>query len=228
MAGTDAAAGTEPRDRSGRREALAEAYELIATSFVYPEDLDTERFRRRAAEEALPRVARELDPQVAAELSAFVDVLGDIDPDEYVSTFELSPRCPLYLGHYAFDPPETCRDIGDADRNQYMVELAGIYEHFGWGLEDELPDYLPAMSEFLALTVDERDSELRAEFLEKLLGFLPDARERFEDVGTPYRYPLRAFEQVAKLDLEGIEGGSPGSAEGFPDPGAHTSKGGEP
>lgn len=137
-------------------EGLASAYRLIADCFVYPEELDRQQLVDDAVSDVIPEIATHIDGEAAALLTAFLDEFGEISTQEYVQTLELSPACPLYLWHYEFDDPTTCRDIADADRNQYMVELAGIYEHFGFKLDNELPDYVPAMVEFLWLTRSEQ------------------------------------------------------------------------
>lgn len=185
-------------------EALASAYRLIADCFVYPENIDRDEFVEKARADVLPQVTTHLDTGAAEHLSAFLDAYEGIDTEEYVETLELDPSCPLYLGHYEFDEPETCRDIADADRNQYMVELNGIYEHFGFELEDELPDFVPAMVEFLWLTIPERDDGLRAEFASRMLSMLPGMIEQFEQAESPYREPLEALETVLRYDLEHV------------------------
>lgn len=202
--GSELDARTDP----GRAtDPLASAYRLVADCFVYPEDLDRQRFVEAATEAVVPEIAAHVDDRAAALLAAFLDEFDGVSAEEYVRTLELSPACPLYLGHYEFDQPETCRDIADADRNQYMVELAAIYDHFGFALDDELPDYLPAMVEFLALTRDERGDPLREEFVSKMASMLPGMVARFEEEGTPYRKPLAALERVVQYDLAGDAGG---------------------
>ena len=180
---------------------LASAYELVSWSFVYPEAMDESAFSEEAAT-LVPKLARRVDETAAEQLARFLDEFDDVGTDHYVDTLELEPACPPYLGHYVFDEPATCRDIADADRNQYMVELAGIYEHYGLEIADELPDFVPAMAEFLALTVDHRGDALRQDFLERFVELLPEMVSHFEDNGTPYQYPLFALHRIATVDLE--------------------------
>lgn len=179
--------------------ALAGAYRVIADAFVYPEHVDGEAYRQRARETVCPAVERHVDSEAADELANFLDAHETLDVDEYVETLDLDPACPPYLGHHAFEEPETCREVADADRNQYMVELNAIYEHFDVEIGDELPDYLPAMVEFCWLTLPERDDAVRAEFLGGMVSLVPAARSAFE--GTPYHALLVALERVLDRDL---------------------------
>jgi nitrate reductase assembly molybdenum cofactor insertion protein NarJ len=200
MSHTDATPGSAS-DRDATRSALAAGYRLIADCFVYPEDVDREALATRGREEVVPSLEAEGEGAAARHLEAFLAVYEDVSVDEYVSTLELDPTCPLYVGHYAFEEPDTCRDVADADRNQYMVELNGIYEHFGFELGQELPDYLPAMVEFLWLTIDERDDPVRGEYAAMLSAVVPGMRERFESAETPYHHLVAAAAALIERDL---------------------------
>lgn len=183
-------------------ELLQSVYDIISWSFDYPESVSESSFKSETSN-LLPRVARRIDRPAADQLARFVDEYEEISTEQYVDTLELEPACPLYLGDYVFDEPSTCRDIADADRNQYMVELAGIYEHYGLVIEDELPDFVPAMAEFLSMTLDHRGDALRQDFLERVVEYLPKMIRHFEDHGTPFQYPLSALYRIAIVDLGG-------------------------
>jgi len=190
-------------DREAKKvEALAASYDLIAELFVYPEDVDRERVVREAEHDVLPEMDSHVDGDAAELVASFLDDYREIEPERYVETLELSPPCPLYLGDYVFEEPETCRDMSDADRSQYMVELNGIYEHFGFGIDDELPDYLPAMVEFLRLSLPQRDEELRDDYMTRMASMVPRMVEEFENEGTPYAKLIAAFERVLHHDIE--------------------------
>lgn len=182
-------------------ELLGPTYDVISWSFAYPESVNESSFKRETSP-LLPDIARRLDRPAADRLARFLDEYDDISTAEYVDTLELEPACPLYLGHYVFDEPATCHDIAGAERNQYMVELAGIYEHYGLKIDGELPDFVPAMAEFLSMTLDQRRDELRQDFLEGVVEFLPEMVEHFEDHGTPYQHPVSALHRIATVDLE--------------------------
>lgn len=179
---------------------LQRAYALVAELWCNPRDVEVEQVRGEAEE--VVRALGEIDQEVASSLSRF---LAHYPPpeEEYVELFELNPRCPLYLGSHAFEEPKTCAQAAVSDRNEYMLDLIGIYKHFGLGLkEKELPDFLPLMVEALALTADAEDP-VRAKLMgEYLLPFLQPMRSRLEALGTPYLHLLDGLERLVKLDQE--------------------------
>ncbi|MDR5694801.1 MAG: nitrate reductase molybdenum cofactor assembly chaperone [Armatimonadota bacterium] len=181
-------------------ELFRRAYALIADLWCNPQDVEAKRVAEdvRGISHLLGRV----DQEAAAYLEQF---LAHYPPseEEYVELFELNPRCPLYLGSHAFEEPKTCAQAAVSDRNEYMIELIGIYKHFGLGLAGrELPDYLPLMVEFLALTVDV-EVPIRRKFVQEyFLPFLPALRERLVTLNSPYLHLLDGLERLLKLDLE--------------------------
>jgi len=213
-------------------ETLAKSYRLIADWFVNPERLDRDRLIRAGRETVVPAIEAEVDEGAAATLRSFLDGYETFTVDEYVETHELSPTCPLYLGHYGFDQPETCRDVAGADRNQYMVELNAIYGHYGFEIGEELPDFLPAMVEFWWLTLPERGEDLRTDCQRKALAILEPMRERFEVHGTPYRHLLSVLIALVRHDVAGdattaVETPDPEELSGLSLAEAATAEGGE-
>jgi nitrate reductase delta subunit len=83
-----------------------------------------------------------------------------------------------------------------------MIELVGIYRHFGQALDGkELPDFLPLMVEFLSLTVESRDDPVRAKLIDEyMVPFLPPMRSRLEELETPYLHLLGALERLMSAD----------------------------
>ena len=127
-----------------------------------------------------------------------------ISDEDYIDLFELQPKCPLYLGSHTFDEPQTCANAAVSDRNEYMIELIGIYRHFGQSINGgELPDYLPLMVDFLSLTAESKDDPIRGKFIDEyILPFLPPIRSRLEELETPYLHLLNALEKVIDFDLK--------------------------
>ncbi|GBC93724.1 Nitrate reductase molybdenum cofactor assembly chaperone NarJ [bacterium HR15] len=177
---------------------LSNVYTLIAELWCNPQDVDMHELKRNA-EGWLGHLAQ-IDPETTHLLAQFMRT--PITEEEYIELFELNPRCPLYLGSHVFEEPKTCAQAAVSDRNNYMIELLGIYRHFGFVPNGkELPDYLPLMVEFLALTAGSEDP-LREKFIrENLMPFLPPLRSRLEELGTPFLYLLDALERVLKLDI---------------------------
>jgi nitrate reductase delta subunit len=178
---------------------LAALYGTVAELLLYPEDRDGGRVAEGLA--ALRRAPAEF----AAPIQAFLRERRAADLDEYLAILELAPPCPLYLGSYIFDEPETCLGAGLSGRNGYMIELAATYRHFGFEMgKNELADFLPAMAEFLAISLEhpERDGiGLRRRFLEKYFrpGLAP-MRGKLAQRESPYALLLAALENAAEAD----------------------------
>lgn len=190
-------------------EALARGYRLIAELLLHPAERD------EAAVEA-PR--RDLPVIVREPVGRFLADPAGRSAEEYVHTLELSPPCPLYLGAYLFDEPESCRGAALSERNAYMLELTGFYRHFGFELESrELPDYLPAVAEFLGLSLGregDRKASLRRLLLESYLApALSPLREKLAAYGSPYAALVEALEALVRLELERLEGVRPWEPE---------------
>jgi nitrate reductase delta subunit len=179
---------------------LQRAYALVADLWCNPQDVEVKSVREAAA--AIIPILGAVDSEGTARLERFLAHYPLVE-EEYVELFELNPRCALYLGSHAFDEPKTCAQAAVSDRNEYMIELIGIYKHFGLSLKGkELPDYLPLMVEFLALTADAEDP-LREKFIrEYVLPFLSPLRERLEALNSPYLHLSAGLERLLKLDLE--------------------------
>jgi len=89
-----------------------------------------------------PRQAREAFARFLAWLLATPP--ADV-AQHYVQTFDLRRRCALYLTYYRY---------GDTrKRGLAMVAFKSAYREAGWHpSEDELPDYLPMVLDFAALS----------------------------------------------------------------------------
>lgn len=183
------------------KQAIASGYRLLAELFVNP----SQRIQSDVSF-WFKMVQSEL-PEVAQIVEAFFTLDSSSDSHEYVSTLELSPPCPLYLGTHLFEEPSTCSGISTSPRNAYMLELGGVYEHFGFDLGSiELPDFLPVMLEFAALSIENEDTDtigLRRRFLEKYLrlGIRP-LSNRLEKFESDYRILMDAIEILVNLDLQ--------------------------
>jgi len=174
-----------------------ECYALLAELWSSPQDIDPAETRRRAG--ALIPALERSEPDAAASLARFLE--HPVSEEEYIELFELEPRCPLYLGSHSFEEPTTCAQAGVSDRNGYMIELLGIYRHLGLTPDSaELPDYLPLVLEFLALTAAS-DDPIRTKLIrEYLLPFLPPIRTRLAELQSPYEQLLDALERMLRCD----------------------------
>lgn len=184
---------------SDLEEVLREAYGCIAELWCNPCDADRDGLRERAAA-AAARV-HELDPEAGALLSRFLGTR--VPEEEYVELFELDPRCPLYVGSHVFEEPKTCAKAALSERNGYMIELLGIYRHLGLVPDRrEMPDYLPLMVEFLALSADSQDPVREKLIQEYLLPHLPPIRFKLKQLNTPYEDLLEALERLLRIDID--------------------------
>jgi nitrate reductase delta subunit len=187
---------------------LSRVYGAIAEWLLYPEEIDPDTLTPDATTETL-RAAAAVSPGVAERLGRFVDERGEVDAEAYVRLFELSPQCPLYLGTHQFEEPKTCSSAGLSDRNTYMLEIANIYRHFGVELQGELPDFLPVMTEFAALSAGgpPHDEEVRQRLIEKLMiDGVRIVAERLEQTGAPQRHLVHALQECLETELaSGVE-----------------------
>ena len=181
--------------------ALADTYRLIAELLLHPDDRDEARIT--ALNPALGGAA----PPVRADIERFLADPGSGSSHEYVQTLELSPPCPLYLGVYLFEEPASCRGAGTSGRNGYMIELTGLYRHFGFDLTGrDLPDYLPIMVDFLGITLQTESRDgigLRRRLLEHYVGpGLEPLREALAKYESPYGLLVSALASCVEQDLE--------------------------
>jgi len=190
------------REHTKPVQELAHTYGVIAEWLLYPEDIDPTSLSDESISATL-EAARGIDVEIESRLRRFGDERATVDAEQYVNLFELSPRCPLYLGTHQFEEPKSCNAAGLSDRNTYMLEIANIYRHFGFELSGELPDYLPAMVEFLALTAgcSTADDEVRVRLIDKLMiRGVRMVADKLEQNGVPHRHLVEAL--VTCLELE--------------------------
>ncbi len=176
---------------------LTDFYALIAELWCGPPVADAISEKLQKDAEEMVKKLESIDKEAAMLLSSFLSE-NDIAEEDYIDLFELDPQCALYLGSHSYDEPKTCANAAVSDRNEYMIELIGIYRHFRQMPNGtELPDFLPLMLDFLSLTVDSKDDPVRHKLIDEyLLPYLPPMRSRLEELGTPYLYLLDAMEKV--------------------------------
>lgn len=132
----------------------------------------------RPSIEVLPARVRELFDGFVADAEA-------AGPDEwqrtYVKTFDLKRKCSLYLTYYA---------TGDTRRRgTALVTFLDAYRAAGWEFDAaELPDYLPAVLEFSAVS----DSPIAAEILSAHREGVEVLRFALESMDSPWAALVRA------------------------------------
>ncbi len=174
------------------------AYQFLAEVLLYPEDRDARKLALSA--EMAGRAAPELRDAIESLMAS--PELDDCDT--YLETFEIGAKCPLYLGHYLFEEPNNCRGAAISGRNGYMIQLKNLYRHFGFDSRGgELPDYLPLMLDFLALSAGHPARKHRRLLVKQfMLPALPALGRALRDAGNVYAPIAGMLEQLLRAELE--------------------------
>ncbi len=180
---------------------LKDTYSLMAELWCSPPEEDAQREGIRKEAEKVVQRLESVDKESAMTLSRFLEE-NTISEEDYIDLFELDPRCALYLGAHTYEEPKTCATAAVSDRNDYMIELVAIYNHFGRKSNgQELPDYLPLMVDFLSLTTESKDDPIRDKLIDDyFLPFLSPMRNRLRELETPYLHLLDALEKVINIE----------------------------
>ncbi len=190
-------------------EVLASAYLTTSILFADPEQMDKDSTNTQ-----LTNLISDLNKvgahEVATHFQAFHKKLWKITSDEHMFALEMTPSSPPYLGHYGFDAPKSCGEIGVSERNIYMIEVAAVYKHYGLQMEHgEMPDYLPAVCEFLAVSLAEKHPEsriLRTGYIKSLVKpFLPKLKKGFH--GKPWVHLISAVDSLIDIEINESERG---------------------
>ena len=150
--------------------------ELVAALPELARRLGGDRSLRRGTQDALAGLLAELKR----------DDLLDLQ-ERYVAQFDTGRSTSLHLFEHVH---------GDSrDRGQAMVDLRAMYQRAGYSLAtNELPDFLPAVLEYLST----RTAEQAHEILDDCAHILRAVGERLLDGGSPYAAVFAAL-----LDVHG-------------------------
>lgn len=147
--------------------------------------------------EALPEFQAALKewPELQSQegrLKSFLDYLGSHNlrelQENYVATFDRNRDHALYIFEHVYGE--------DRDRGSAMVDLLQEYRNHGFELgDDELPDYLPALLEYL--------SQVPSEHAQKLLGdavhVIAHIGGKLEKSGSPYAVLLQGITELSPV-----------------------------
>lgn len=108
--------------------------------------------------------------------------------ENYVATFDRNRNHALYIFEHVYGE--------DRDRGSAMVDLLQEYRNHGFELgDDELPDYLPALLEYL--------SQVPSEHAQKLLGdavhVIAHIGGNLEKSGSPYAVLLQGITALSPV-----------------------------
>ena len=188
-------------DEIKKNKIIKDVYKLMSELWCSPSEINLTNIKKNS--ENIIKKLEDINKESAMLLQKFLEE-NTISDESYIDLFELDPKCPLYLGTHSYDEPKTCAGAGVSDRNKYMIELRAIYKHFEKiADEKELPDYLPLMIDFLSLTIESKNDEVRGKFIkEYLLPFLPPVQSKLKELKTPYIYLIDALNKITNIDLE--------------------------
>ncbi len=180
---------------------LTSCYQLLAELLLYPEE------RRDDLIGQLGPLTEAAPDEVSRPLLELLADPAIHDCGAYIEELEMNKKRPLYLGFYLFDEPDSCQSAGTCGRNGYMIELSGIYRHYGLELDGhELPDFLPLVLDFLALSADKRTREeggIRTQMIERYVQPAVVAmHERFSEHGGPWLLAVEALAALLRAELE--------------------------
>ncbi|MGH3868068.1 MAG: nitrate reductase molybdenum cofactor assembly chaperone [Pseudonocardiaceae bacterium] len=154
-------------------------YKIISILLRYPDDQVLARLGDVSA--ALPAID---NPRVRTSMVGVVDWLGTVTATEaaqyYVSTFDHTRRCSLYLTYY--------RHGDTRARGMALLALKHTYRSAGYEPpERELPDFLPLILEFAALA-----PEPGTRILIQCQAGLELLRSALHEVASPYGHLIDA------------------------------------
>ena len=158
----------------------ARAHMIASLLLDYPDD---EWFGRLDAVRAgLAGLPAEIVGPVTAFIDEAVDEGATAWQRRYVVTFDLKRKCSLYLSYYA---------TGDTrKRGTALVTFLDAYRAAGWEFEaPELPDYLPAVLEFSALS----DSPIAAALIASHREGIEVLRAALESMHSPWAALVRTI-----------------------------------
>jgi nitrate reductase delta subunit len=166
---------------------------LLSLCLAYPD---------AAAREILPEMETAAtglgDPLARERLTHFIALMTaqpllDLQA-HYTAVFDLNPSASLNLTYHLMGERE--------DRGRALAELIEVYRRAGFApTVNDLPDFLPLMLEFLAVSAEGRHNEL----IRRCLATVPAIAQRLRDSGSMYAAPLElviaAVPGSSKVDL---------------------------
>ncbi len=132
------------------------------------------------------------DPEAASLLSRFLEAVDPDRADEnYVSVFEVPPRCSLYAHTYMLKGKEDM--VG-----QFLLEVKGHYKAKGVDVpvKSELPTFLPVMLEYMALVYDEDPESVKRFARRYLKPWVGELRRCLERARSPWALAAKSLEVV--------------------------------
>lgn len=147
--------------------------------------LDYPTPERRGRYELVAQAVAALPDPLRQAFEAFLDAANGMTHQQleslFTATFDLKRKCCLYLSYFA---------AGDTRRRgMALVRFVEAYRAAGWEIAaDELPDYLPMVLEFSAVS----DSPIAQELLSAHRDGIEVLLAALETLGSPYAHLVEA------------------------------------
>lgn len=151
---------------------------LLGLCLAYPdvEALKTLAQMETAAERLSDPLTRDRLTRFLAQMKA--QPLLDLQA-HYTAVFDLNPSASLNLTYHLMGERE--------DRGRVLAELIEVYRRAGFApAVNDLPDFLPLVLEFLAVTAGGENHEL----IRRCLATVPTIAQRLRDRNSMYAVPL--------------------------------------
>lgn len=166
-----------------------EAFGFFARQFAYPDKLTMQQLLMDGA------IAPSIDPLITAYRAKMQEFSMDEIEELYVQTFDFQKSTTLYMTYTKYEDTK--------ERGNMLTALKAMYEMFGLEVADnELPDYLPLMCEFLyaAEWLGNKHTETS---IRTLLTIMEDGTyqlmKSLEKVDSPYFHLVKALRETFKL-----------------------------
>lgn len=144
----------------------------------------------------------DLPSQVSDLIADYWEKMKQLSLDEiqeqYVETFDFQKDSTLYMTYVKFEDAK--------ERGQMLEQLKASYELYEMEIADnELPDYLPLMCEFIYAANWEAQGE-QGEWFHTMLAVMEDGSysllQALQKQNSPYAFLIRALRETFKLCLQ--------------------------
>jgi nitrate reductase delta subunit len=168
-----------------------QVYKILSLLLEYPKSELCEHWDE--IKQLIPTLAL-IDEEDQQALFHFMDWAGALSLTEYqahyVNTFDFTPDNALYLTHHLFEEQ-------DRERGPALVDLSDYYQAEGFKISDnELPDYLPLVLEYVSTLTSETDARL---FLQQSVHVSEIIAKNLERIHSPYAPLLRMVQRHGRL-----------------------------
>ncbi len=167
---------------------IAETYTFLSRIIGYPEEKEV----LQTGSEAVSKSLR--GQGIPCPLSPFAEFVARSTlaalQEDYVATFDFNPAVALYLGHHLY---------GDNQKKGlYLIRLKQEFRRQGFTPpENELPDHLPVVFQFLAHLARQEQAEIRQAFISESV--LPGLERLVAGLAARKNSPWKPVVEASRL-----------------------------